>query len=165
MLLYSALAQVCLEVVGAVSAALLTPVVAGLGLYIAWRQYKIAAQRTRFELFDRRLRIYEGVVDYLHSVVNDPPMESMDQFHLLWKTTAEVDFLFGDEINLYVKEIRKKSLRLRSLNQRTARQSLSDNAERQQAASEDKEILDWISAQIERECVERFRKYLDFRSR
>jgi len=42
--------------------ALLTPVIAGVVAYIAYQQHKTNRDRLRLDLYDRRLKVFEGLM-------------------------------------------------------------------------------------------------------
>jgi hypothetical protein len=52
---------------------LLTPVIGGIALYIAWQQYKGNKFKLVLDRYERRLRIYQNVVAVLLLVLKFPP--------------------------------------------------------------------------------------------
>jgi hypothetical protein len=53
------------------SAAMLTPVVAVLGLTIAYRQWRTAQNKLKFDLFERRVAIYEAAQTYVRHIARE----------------------------------------------------------------------------------------------
>jgi len=51
--------------------ALLTPVIAGTTVYIAWQQYQVSRLTLRKDLYEKRLRVYQVFMSYL-SEINTP---------------------------------------------------------------------------------------------
>src|SRR5207249_4626928 len=48
---------------------LLTPLIAGIAVYIAWQQKEAAEYNVKLDLFDRRYRVYRGLMDLLAAAV------------------------------------------------------------------------------------------------
>ncbi len=57
---------------------ILTPVTAVVALYLAWQQCKINEQQFEFDLYERRLRVYEQVLAILQLVIRDFKPEFSD---------------------------------------------------------------------------------------
>jgi hypothetical protein len=100
-----------------VLAALLTPVIALLGLYIAHRQAKTDARRLNHELYDRRYKIFMDVAKFVADTLaagktsEDAPLEFK-------RKTIPVRFLFGPEMETYCEGIYKAITGMRSLDRR-----------------------------------------------
>ena len=58
--------------------AFLTPLIALLALWIAYQQFRVQKYRTRFDLFERRMKIYESVRETLVIVFRDGSVEKAD---------------------------------------------------------------------------------------
>jgi hypothetical protein len=86
---------------------LLTPVIAGVAVYIALQQWRTNTHRTKLDLFDRRFRVFEETRKILGLIytsgVND------QQLLDFWTKTAEAEFLFGPEIREYREEIGRRA--------------------------------------------------------
>jgi hypothetical protein len=91
--------------------ALLTPVIAGIAVYIAWQQWQGNKLKLVLDRYDRRLRVYENVVALLLLVQRDfnPQIVDLQKFR---RDTAEADFLFEAEISVYLDEIFKRGVEL-----------------------------------------------------
>jgi hypothetical protein len=50
---------------------LLTPVIAAIALYIAWQQWKANERKLVLDRYERRLRVYQRVVEFLSLVLRD----------------------------------------------------------------------------------------------
>jgi len=109
--------------------ALLTPVVAILGIYIAWRQWRTAQNRLKLDFFDRRWAVYEATRNLLGTVTRSGTAthENVRDFVV---GTGPARWLFDDELADYLeKEIRQKAVNLMTLDD-TLRQ-VTEPAERQ----------------------------------
>ena len=92
--------------------ALLTPVIAAIAVYIAYQQWRTNRRKLALDLYDRRLRIYQATVEYISAVLSNlhPTLEVILKFR---RSTAEVDFLFGQDIKKYLDELFEHGLALR----------------------------------------------------
>ena len=48
-----------------------TPLIAAIALYIAWQQHKTSWDALKVNLYDRRLKVYRGLVDLFAVVLQD----------------------------------------------------------------------------------------------
>ena len=77
----------------------------------------MAGQQTQTEMdgYERRLRVYQGVVKMLKQCANG----EIREFSIILEfgtATAEADFLFGPEIRQYLDEISTRAAKLMSAN-------------------------------------------------
>jgi hypothetical protein len=130
-----------------VLSALLTPVIAALAVFIAWQQWQTNRNKLKFELFDRRLVVYQAAQDLLSVVTGSGDVPSEKSFEFLMRTRA-AKFLFDDEIDQYLyRELYAKAVALQTLNSELKDVPVGD--ERSRLARERKEVFDWFAAQIE----------------
>lgn len=95
--------------------ALLTPIVACFGIYIARRQWQTAQKKLKFDLFDRRFVVYEATRNFLDSVRSSGKVRDEDivKFRV---ATREAKWLLNVEVASYlIKEIYEKSYDLQTL--------------------------------------------------
>jgi hypothetical protein len=85
---------------------LLTPLIAIVTAYIAWQQWKANERRLILDRYDRRLKIYQRVIEFIALSCRDfqPKPHEVIAFR---GATAEADFLFGPEIGAYIQELSK----------------------------------------------------------
>ena len=145
--------------IASVVQAVATVMIAGAACYIAWRQHRTAEAKLRLDLFDRRFRVYRGLMDLLGDAVREPNI-SMDALGKFYLATDEKRFLFGKDIIEYLDEVKNKVVALRHA-QREIEQ-LPENQQRNAAIEADVNLLEWLEKQIG-EAQFRFMKYLDFR--
>lgn len=83
--------------------ALLVPMVAVFGAFIAYRQWRTAQNKLKLDLFDRRLVVYEAARDYISSVMTSGKTTQEKEFEFLTGTRG-AKWLFDDEIVQYLDE-------------------------------------------------------------
>lgn len=84
--------------------ALLTPTVAILGVYIAVQQYKLAKEKHRIEIYDRRMRIYSATLALIRDTNRNSDVEE-DAYYKFEEGIAEAEFLFGKEVVALLEDI------------------------------------------------------------
>ena len=77
--------------------------IAALGVLIAYFQWRTAHQRVVLDLFDRRLQTFELVEGACTSIISSGKA-SMDTLRLLHQAKGKARFLFGDDVNAYLKD-------------------------------------------------------------
>jgi uncharacterized ubiquitin-like protein YukD len=151
----------CIEQIIDISKALLTPAIAIIATYIAWQQWKTNQQKLNLERYDRRLVVYEEVRKILSIIVRDADASYEDL--LKFRTAvSEADFLFGEEIPLYIDEIYKRGISLHRWNQeyRDYTQPKPEGYDHKKVVDEMHKELEWLSGQFD-PSKEKFKKYLD----
>lgn len=72
---------------------------------IAYRQWRTAHQRLVFDLFERRMRIFDDAREVLNGVIRAG--DAQDHQVVEFSRVAErARFLFGDEVVLYIEDIK-----------------------------------------------------------
>lgn len=94
-----------------------TAIVGAIAAYIAWRQAEIAKEqreisnaKLRLDLFEKRLAVFHATWDAASRFI-----QTNTQAHLPASMTnlyPEASFLFGPEVELYMKELGQKMIRL-----------------------------------------------------
>lgn len=84
--------------------ALLTPLVAALGIWIAFHQWKTARMKLKLDLFDKRVVVYEAVQRAVkHAVINDHFTDEMLADYI--QGIAGTRWLYDDEMKFFLVEI------------------------------------------------------------
>jgi hypothetical protein len=78
-------------------------VIAGLGLLIAYFQWRTAHQRVVLDLFDRRLQTFE-LAELACTTIISSGKASEEALRLLHQAKGKARFLFGNDVNAYLKE-------------------------------------------------------------
>lgn len=89
--------------------ALLVPLIAIIGIYIAYQQYRINRQRLRHETYERRLAVYKAVQRYLSEILRDCKT-SYDRALQFNSEASEATFLFDQSVQQKIDEIYLKSI-------------------------------------------------------
>ena len=87
----------------------ITYLIAFITIYIAIQQYRINKDKYKFELFDKRYKVYLAVVELIHFIIAHDDLTSA-QIIIYDENTSQSVFLFGSEINNYIDEIRKNAV-------------------------------------------------------
>jgi hypothetical protein len=129
---------------------LMTPLIAIIGAYVAFQQWKTNHQKLQLDLYARRLVIYDQVRGILGIIARDADVTPQEMI-AFGRATTEAAFLFGDEVSTYINEIYRRGMTL----------SAYHNAHNQAAAVRAQEFdyvrvaelmnaeLTWLLAQFE----------------
>jgi hypothetical protein len=145
-----------------VSAALLTPTLAVVAAYVAYQQYRINKSRFAQELYEKRLRVYKSLRCFLKDLACnvDVSFEDIAEFY---SDIAEVDFLFGKDVQSYLEKIYQKAMKRKALYDILHSKRAAPVGEDESKFSEEEfQILEWLVAQSE-ESKKIFKKYLKVR--
>jgi hypothetical protein len=132
-----------------VFAALLTPTIAGIAVYIAWQQHKINRGQFRLALLERRFRVFDATGELIATVLRQGRVSAEDLQKFLWET-RDNEFLFGADIKAHLDEVYKQASSVYAL------EGAGPNAAERVAA------LKWFVGQYE-EVKQKFAKYMTFR--
>lgn len=151
----------CIEQVIEISKALLTPIIAIIATYIAWQQWKTNQQKLNFEIYDRRLTVYEQVKKILSIILRDAKVTNEDLVKFR-RSASEADFLFGEEIPRYIDQIYMRIIKLHRLNKqyKDYTQEKPEGYDHQKIVDETHKELTWLAEQFD-PAKELFKKYLN----
>ncbi len=137
--------------------AAITLLIAGIATYIAYQQWRTNAQKLKLDLFDRRYRIFEEIGRLL-SIVYPRGTVELSDIAAFNTRTVEAKFLFGAEIERYLREISDYARDVEILNFQ-----IGDplGAERIKNIEEKRKAMEWLKAQTDG-SAEKFKPYLDF---
>lgn len=128
-------------------AALLTPTVAVLGSVIAYRQWRTAQNKLKFELFDRRFSVYEASRNLLASMMTSGKAKDAEVFKFL-VATREAKWLLNTDVATYLwEEIYRNAIVLQTLQAELEGEPVEE--ERLANVTKQSEIKKWFSAQYE----------------
>jgi hypothetical protein len=147
------------EVAGLLSG-FMTPLIAVIAVYIAWQQHKIARDNLRLSLYDRRLKVYRGLMDLFAVVLQDVDTKSAD-LGKYYADTSEKKFLFDDKIIAFMNEVREKAVELRQVKRRITRHPPPSEKELGELSDRECELLRWFDDELEK-LPDRFEKPLGF---
>ncbi|QLP99569.1 MAG: hypothetical protein HZY78_04275 [Burkholderiaceae bacterium] len=128
-------------------AALLTPTVAVLGAVIAYRQWRTAQNKLKFELFDRRFSVYEASRNLLASIMTSGKAKDEEVFKFL-VATREAKWLLNTDVATYLeKELYHKAIDLQTL--QAELEGVPVGEERSANVKKQSDIKKWFIAQYE----------------
>lgn len=134
--------------------------IAGIGAWIAYRQSAIARARLNFDLFDKRYKVFEGVRDTILLVVQNAALKDKELASYNW-AVVDAPFLFNEDIQRYVDDLRKKFARIGYLDGQIDFLP-TNNPTRPRHIEEKYKLLGEIINELE-EVKKRFRPYLNLR--
>ena len=139
---------------------LTTLLIAAIVAYIMRQQHKTDKDKLRYDLYDRRLKIFQGTMVLLGRVVVQKKLniENIDQFN---RERAEAIFLFEKDVTDYLTTIDRNCLDLWGVTQ--VLKTEPEGKPRSAAAKQQKALLQWFGDQAE-VLTSKFEKYLRFGS-
>jgi hypothetical protein len=126
---------------------------------IAGQQWRVARNKLRLDLYDRRYKVWDTTRTFLLKVLNDTVTDpTMTELKL---AIADAEFLFDDEVVQFLKRILKRAAGLwttRTLLKDTRR--LGDEELSRLATAQENDLL-WLGDQIT-EATKVFGRYIGF---
>lgn len=127
--------------------ALLTPIVAVLGSLIAYRQWRLAQNKLKLDLFDRRFSVYDAARTLLASIMTSGKAKD-DVIFKYMVATREAKWLLSPAVAEYLdKQLYHKALDLQCLASELEGVGVGDV--RTQNVRKQAEIKKWFMAQYE----------------
>lgn len=136
---------------------LLTPTIALITVYIAYQQYRTNKVKLFIDCYDRRLEVYEEVVDMLR-VINSGQFDYSDLTKFQQATTQSC-FLFGKDISDYINEIYLRGVNFRYLKEELDNKDISED-DRRKIIKDLKNERIWFGTQ-HTPAILKFNKYLN----
>ena len=141
-------------------AALLTPTVAVLGSFIAYRQWRLAQNKLKLDLFDRRFSVYEAARTLLASIMTSGKAKDEEVFKFM-VATREAKWLLNASVAEYLdKQLYNKAIVLQTLTSEL--EGVGVGEVRTKNVHAQAEIKRWFMAQYE-VLDEKFAPYLQLR--
>jgi hypothetical protein len=82
-------------------------VISAAGVFIAYKQSRIATAKLNLDLYDRRFKVFEATRAFVTAFLTAGKYES-DEFVKFMAATSEAVFLFDEEVPQYLGELRGK---------------------------------------------------------
>ncbi len=105
----------------------------------AWKAYQVTKGQLRYDLYDRRMAVYNAIMSFVADCVRDGRVPEGAESRLL-HSTREARFLFGEDVQNYITEMYDVARKWRKLD-RTSSTRTQDGLE------EDIKIGNWILKQ------------------
>ena len=138
-------------------AALVALIIGGVATWIAYNQYMVVRAKLNLDLFEKRHHIFQRTWVCLSEVYAENPPKRLQDFTNL---IPEASFIFGKNIETYMKEISNKLIEFNILNikiQNAANVQLDETDIARNA-----ELATWLLNEASTGSKEIFSEYLDF---
>jgi hypothetical protein len=136
---------------------LLTIIIAIFVAFVGYLQFKLANEKFKLDLFEKRFDIYKSVESFLADILREANV-TIERKTQLYKETQYAIFLFENDIIKYLEEIQKKASELYIINKKSLAEKEIDS---------ETELLSWFTDQIigqNPQLIEIFSPYLKFRT-
>ena len=138
-------------------AALLTPTVAVLGSFIAYRQWRLAQTKLKLDLFDRRFSVFEAARGLIASIMTSGKAKDEEVLKFLF-ATREAKWLLNASVAEYLdKQLYYKAIDLQTLDAEL--EGVPVGEERSKNVYAQADIKKWFAAQHQ-VLDEKFSPYL-----
>ena len=126
--------------------ALLTPVIAVLGSFVAYRQWRLAQSKLKLDLFERRLKVYAAATGLISSIMTSGKAKDDKVFEYM-VATREAKWLLNSEIAEYLdKQLYHQAVDLQMLESELEGVPVGDV--RSNNVKAQSEIKKWFAAQF-----------------
>jgi hypothetical protein len=142
-----------------ISSGFLTLIIAAIVALIAYRQHKTSHDSLRLALYERRYKVYRGLMDFL-STVAEADVVSTEALFKFYADTDEKRFLFRKDVIDYLAEVRENAVSMRQIKRRIERSTTPDIT-LDELFEKETELETWFSLQIE-QAQDAFQPYLGF---
>ncbi len=139
----------------------LTIIVAILVVFVAYLQFKLANEKLKLDLFEKRFAIYKGVQSFLTYIMTEGKLTNLDKLSQFRAETQNKVFLFKDDIVSYLKEIDQKALGLLTIGEEI--RDMPKGEQRSNLIKTKSELLRWLISQLP-ELIGIFSPYLKFKT-
>ena len=136
-------------------------VIASAVAYMIWQQYKVSRDQLRLALFEKRYKVYEGMMGLIWAAVRNAAVDIQD-IQKVDLTTHDTVFLYEADIKEYLKQVRKKAIELHTIPPQIAA-AAQDGNERSRLEERRQKLAVWFTEQLE-VAQQKFHKYLHFKT-
>lgn len=127
--------------------ALLTPTLAVLGSLIAYRQWRLAQNKLKLDLFERRFSVYEAARNLLGSIITSGKAKDEEIFKFM-VATREAKWVLNAQVAEYLdKQLYHKAIDLQTLS--SVLEGVPMGEERTTNVHKQAEIKKWFLAQYD----------------
>lgn len=85
---------------------LFIPIIAVIGIYIVWQQFITNREKVRLELYDKRFKIYDTLVNCLYDFLYGENFDNKDYVRFI-TACNEAEFLVPNRIYLHIDKAKK----------------------------------------------------------
>jgi hypothetical protein len=133
------------------------PALAIVGAALAWQQVRISRVKLQHDLYERRFAIFDAARVFLSELLRSSTGISNEQIRSFFIRTSDSRFILNDEIYDYLSVIRRRAIRLQTINEALTNLPIGDK--RAEIAKEDEEISEWLGDQF-KVLINIFRPFL-----
>jgi hypothetical protein len=126
---------------------------------IAALQWRVANNKLRLDLFDRRYKVYDATRKFLAAICREGKFTDSERFEFE-VGTSDAEFFFGADVVNHLAKIRKQALHLRTTQQLLQQPNTSDEELSRYADAQEQDFL-WLGDQLT-EITKTFTAYLGF---
>lgn len=127
-------------------------------IFFAYQQWKINTSKLKLDLFEKRYAVYDGVRKFLSVILSEATFTDKDLFQY-YADTSDAEFLFGSEVVTFIDKVKRKSLRMRTLQKKYDR--LPTGEKRSELVEKEHVELEWLMGQLS-QLRKVFSPYLSF---
>jgi hypothetical protein len=129
-------------------------------VYVAIQQWKLAENKLRLDLFEKRYKVFDATRKFLVIILQEATFQNADLFEF-YAGTADAAFLFKDKdgITSLLDSIRDHALKMRALGRQYS--NLPVGNERTQLIEGESTELKWLTEEL-RNLGTKFHSYLGF---
>ena len=113
--------------------------------FIAWQQWRVARNKLRMDLFDRRYKVYEATRQFLSVILRDATFKDSDLF-TFYAGISDSEFLFRSDVVDYLTQMRKRAIEMQLHQKLCEPLPLGDERPRHVQAAHDQ--LLWLDEQL-----------------
>lgn len=136
----------------------ITALVAVVAAYLAWNQVRIAREKLKLDLFEKRFAVFAGTRRMLSLALQNANLTLQELFEFR-AAIGERHFLYGDDVRTYLEEMDRQAVALHTYAE-AVRQG-GGGPQRQQHVERMHAALEYLTAQLP-ELAPRFAPYLKF---
>jgi hypothetical protein len=127
---------------------------------VAWAQWRVARNKLRLDLFDRRWQIYAATSKFVDAINNDP--ENVGSYLNDFNAgTSNAEFLFDSDVVNYIQLVRTRAVDM--LTAHTLSESERDEEERKRNIERFASERKWLIEQVQSGAMTKtFAPYLGF---
>ena len=125
---------------------------------LAWQQWRVADDKLRLDLFDRRYKVYDATRKFLAVILREASFTD-SQLLEFYAGTSDAEFLFGADVVNYLDQIRHRAIDMRTAQQLF--EPLPVGVERSRHVQTAHDNLLWLNDQITA-MTKTFTPYLGF---
>ena len=138
----------------------LIPLIAIITAWIAFQQMRIQRYRVKYDLFERRLKIYETVRLTVKDSIKHYGNLTDTVLTDFYESCRYSKFLFNNKIQRYISDIQSKIQDLEVLNQKLDdKNGLPIGDDRNKASEDKRKIIMWLTNEISN-LEEQFSKFM-----